>query len=154
MSKKKIKKWITAAIVLILLCYGAFWLLLRPSGITSDTAMNSFTKHRESYENTATYLAAKNYTTSITDLITIDQHFGISSEQTTEYTNMVNGVEHLMKIGIKEISAEGNCVRFILNSGGGMLKREHAELLYCKDGSSEGFTPLGYENWYYQIVSE
>ena len=56
MSNKKIKKWIFTAVVFLLLCFGGFWLLFRASGITPDTAINSFTKHQESYEDTAKYL--------------------------------------------------------------------------------------------------
>ena len=155
MTNKQIKKLIFAAIVFVLLAYGAFWLLLRPSGLDSNTAVNHFTKHRESYENTANYLIANKYNTEITDYLTIDNHYGISSEDTPEYRKFADGVDDLMTgVSLDAISAEGTVVRFKMQPEGGILTKEHVEVICCKEMQPYGATPLGYENWYYEIVED
>ncbi len=155
MDTKKIKKLIIAVILVVGLAYGGFWLLLRPSGLDSNTAIDHFTKHRTAYEDVADYLIANKYNTEITGYLTIDNHYGISSEDTPAYRKFVDGVDDLMTgVSLDAISAEGTVVRFKMQPEGGLLSKEHVEVICCKEIEPAGTTPLGVTGWYYEIVED
>lgn len=155
MSTKQIKKLVFAMILIVCLAYGAFWLLLRPSGLDKKTATDHFDKHRTSYENVAEFLVANKYTTNITGYLTIDNHYGIVGDDSNEYKRFAKGVDDLMTgISLDAISAEGTVVRFKQQKEGGLWNKEHIEIVYCKGTEPAGTTPLGPVNWYYEIVKD
>lgn len=155
MSSKKIKKLVFVLILAVALFYGGFWLLFRSSGLDSNTAIDHFTNHRTSYEDVAAYLVAGKYSTEITDYLTIDNHFGITSDDTPAYKKFAEGVDDLMTgISLDAISAEGTIVRFKMQPEGGILNREHVEIVFCKEVQPAGTTSIGVESWYYEIVED
>ena len=96
----------------------------------------------------------KKIVTEVTGFRTIDNNYGIDYEDSEDFRKMAEGLDHLISVGIEKIQSDGKNVCFVLPASGGMLNKEHAEILYCKDTPIPGYTPLGYEHWYYAIKSE
>ena len=155
MSNQKIRHWIYVAITVALLGYLAWLFLLRDAGITQNTISETLREQQQYYQDVADYLIKKQYSTEITDLITVDHSFGIKSEDTNEYRAFINGLEKLMeKEGGMRIRANGKSVLFIHPAQGGLFAQQYFVIAKNADESAlpgEFPVPLTGE-WQYYII--
>ncbi len=156
MSNQKIRHWIYVTVMLVLIGYGAWFLLLHDSGYSQETLSETYLAQKQSFDDVAEYLVDKGIRTEITGLLTAGNSYGVRAEDSNEYRAFVDGVERLMeKEGEMRIRSNGKSVVFILPAHGGLMAQEYAALGYCADALTlpgEAPAPLT-GDWSYFITT-
>lgn len=135
-TKQKVRHWIYTGIFLALLGYGAWFLLMRPSGLDQNALQTIYAEQQSSYEAVGTYLSGKNYHTEITHIPTIDEDFGIRGEDKPEYRAFNDGIIRLYEKNLDKIICKDGNVVFYLQAEGGLLVQQYAVLSYQKEGTA------------------
>ena len=136
-TKEKVRHWIYTLIFLALLGYGAWFLLMRSSGLTTQELNNIYREQQSAFDDVSSYLSEKQFSTEITHLLTVDENFGIRGEDTPAYRAFIEGLERLYEKNLDKIICKDGNVTFCMQGEGGLLVRQHAILFYpAKDGKS------------------
>lgn len=158
MSNEKIRTWIYRGIAVLILAGIAFFVLIRPSKLTENYIEQEIYSTRQQYfQDVADYLMAKKVVTTITGLPTIDEHYGIPSEDTDAYRDCNEGIIMVMRSEIDEIVSTKTAVQFITPKSGGLLNREYVILMYGETPPTLHGAPrqtLNGEKWAYYIITE
>lgn len=158
MSNAKIRIWIYRAIGFLILCGIAWFILLRAPKFTNDYIIEDlYTVQKESFQDVADYLMAKDVSTVITDLPTIDNSLGIPREDSDAYRNCNEGIIVLKRVSIDKIVSDGTSVQFITPKSGGLLNQAYV-VVVCGEAppnmlGAPRYT-LSANQWYYYIVTE
>lgn len=154
MPNSKIRHWVYLAIGFLILVSGAWFLLMRESKITEESASEIYSAHQKAFEDVASYLIAKEANIDIAGIPTIDNDYGIPYEQSQAYEAFCNGIYEIMGEDIREIIAEGDTVRFLTPKSGGFLVQTYLEIAAGNAPVSVNDAPRGTISgkWYYYIV--
>ncbi len=156
MSNEKLRHWIYTAIFIALLGCGAWFFLLRDSGITQESVAEILRAQEKSFADVADYLIAKKCHADILDLPTIDNHgFGVPTEDTNEYRAYNDGLYKLMeKEGALTVHSDGSYVLFKFPAQGGLLTRQYFVIAKNADYRSiPGENPAQLTgDWQYYII--
>lgn len=161
MSNAKIRHWIYLAIGFLILCGGAWFLLLRDSKLTEDYLNNEILgSHSDDLQAVVSYLSAKGGENryDLTGLPNIDNaYFGVPTEDSDEYRSYNSAVISLMRTTFDEIIYENGSLRFITPRSGGLLHSDYLILAYNETApliSDAPQTPTEQKNWSYYLVTE
>lgn len=158
MSNAKIRAWIFRAVVILILAGIGLFVLIHPSKLTEHYLKTElFSVFQEHFQDVADYLQAKKTVTAITGLPTIDEHYGIPSEDTDAYRDCNEGIIMLMRSEITEIVSTEKNVQFITPKSGGLLNQEYAVIVYGDAPPTLHGAPcnsLDGKKWFYYIVTE
>lgn len=156
MSNEKLRHWIYVAIFIALLGCGAWFLLLRDSGITRESVTETLKAQEQSFTDVADFLIKRKYTADILELPTVDNHgFGIPGEDTNEYRAYIDGLNKLMeKEGGLTVHTNGSYVLFTFPAQGGLLARQYFVIAKNADSASiPGENPAALTgDWQYYII--
>ncbi|MBR5371573.1 MAG: hypothetical protein IK130_05090 [Oscillospiraceae bacterium] len=153
MSNAQIRSWVYRAIGILILCSIAWYFLIRPSNYDSDYASQYFKQRKTHMQNVAQYLIDKNIETDVLDFPTIDNRYGILSEDTNEFRACNSSITTLLENEIKSIHSHNGVVTFVSEDSGGVFLKSHIEYAYVpvpNDRISVGL-PLSESHWYYSI---
>ena len=136
-TKEKVRHWIYTLIFLALLGYGAWFLLLRSSGLTMQKLDEIYQQQQSAFDNVSKYLSDNKISAEITHLLTIDEDLGIRGEDSPAYRAFTDGLERLYEKDLSKIICKDGNVTFCMQGEGGLMVRQHAILFYpAKDGKS------------------
>ena len=154
MSNAKIRSWIYRALFILILCGIAWYFLMRPSSYDSAAAKKIFEDHKGHFQDVANYLIEKNIQTDVLDFPTIDNRYGIYSEDTNEFRACNSGITALMNAEVKTIHSHNGVITFVTENSGGILLQNHVEITYVPkpDARTSLGLPLSEAHWFYEIV--
>lgn len=156
MSNEKIRHWIYMAIGFLILFSCGWYLLMHPSQVTKESLLDAYNAQQQAFENVASYLASKDISTDITDMPSVDNHFGVPKEDSAAYENYNSGMVTLMQHDVREVIVNGSIVRFVLKKHGGFLVREYGVIASGDAPISLNGSPRDdlAEGWYFYIMKE
>ncbi len=161
MSNEKIRHWIYMAIGFLILCGGAWFLLLRESKLTEDYLKSDLmTPHWEELNAVVSYLTAKGGDSyyDITGVPTIDNaYFSVPTEDSDAYRSYNSAVIALMHSSFREIIYTNGSIRFVTPRSGGLMNNNYVILAYHEKTpliNNAPQSPLDQPDWSYYVVTE
>ena len=161
MSNAKLRHWIYLAAAFLILCGGAWFLLLRESKLTEDYLKTEIMgERRKDLDAVISYLSAKGGENryAITDIPSIDNaYFSVPTEDSDEYRSYNSAVISLMRTTFDEIIYTNGTFRFITPRSGGLLHSDYLVLAYKETAPTISNAPqmmLSQPDWSYYIVTE
>lgn len=156
MTNAKIRHWIYVAIGFLILCGAAFFLFLRESKYTDDSAASFFAEHQSAYEEVVSYMRKKEIAADVKDIPTIDNRYGILPEDTDAYRAFLSAVTELMNTDVNEIISDGETVQFLTKKSGGFLNQNYFDFAYGDPLPTINGAPrndMPQKKWYYYICT-
>lgn len=154
MSNAKIRSWVYRAIAFLILCGIAWYLLLHPSSYDENKAKQIFNDHKAAFQTTVAYLIEKDIETDILGFRTIDNGYGIRSEDTKEFRAFAEALSELQQSeAVDSVHSHGGIISFRTPSDGGFLAQNCAVLSYKDDADKNAALgmPLPESKWFYEI---
>lgn len=161
MSNAKIRHWIYLALGFLILCSGAWFLLLRESKLTEEyletEIMPLYQKELDAVTAYLTEAGGENFY-DINGVPGIDNsHFNVPTEDSDAYRSYNSAVITLLRTNFSEIIYQQGVIHFVTPRSGGLLHSDYMILAYHSNApmlKGAPRTQLSQPEWSYYIVTE